>query len=335
MQTLPPVDCWKAFKLGFQNFAKFTGRSRRSEYFYFQISLGLIEYFVYCAFSYPFEEETINGEYELNEDGKKLIWIPLLMILVCLVPQIAITVRRLHDIGRSGFYCLLGLIPFFGSIIIFILCCIDSQRETNEYGPSPKYVMPPQDNNYNPPIPGVPVNPYPQPNNVVAIPISPYQQPNPIPPEVMPLPQPNSIPPEVMNNPQSNYINPQNTPYSQVNPIPPPPEGVPYPSLDDPYSKPSPIQPPVPPYSEQNNMQFSGDIYSQQNPNQPSGDIYSQPNPNQPSGDIFSQQNPNQPSGDIYSQQNPNQPSGNIYSQPNPMQPASGNYYNPNDFNGQ
>ena len=301
MQTLPYVDCWTAFKLGFQNFAKFSGRSRRSEFFYFQISLGLIEYFVTYAFAYPFEEEKSDGTYELNEDGEKVIWIPILFILICLIPEIAITVRRLHDIGRSGFYCFLSFIPFVGGILLLVFCCIDSEQGENIYGPSPKYVMPPLENNYNPPIPGVPVNPYPQPNNI-AIPVNPYQQENPIPPEVMPLPQSNIIPPEVMNNPQPNDFNPQNTPYSKETPIPPPPEGVPYPSLDDPYSKPNPIQPPVPPYSEQI--------------------------PNQPPGEIYSQQNPNQFSGNIYSQQNPNQFSGNIYSQPNPMQPASDNYSN-------
>lgn len=308
MQTLPAVDCCTALKLGFKNFAKFSGRSRRSEYFYFSITLGLIEYFVYYAVTSPYQEKDEDGYYTLSEEGEKLLWIPLILILIFFVPQTAITVRRLHDIGRSGYYCLFSLIPFFGNIILLVLCCIDSERGPNIYGPSPKYVMPPSENHYNPPIPGDQVNPYPQPNNV-AIPVCPYQQQNQIPPEVMPLPQSEIIPPEVMNNPQQNDINPQNTPYSQINPIPPPPEGVPYPSLDDPYSKPNPIQNPSPPYSEQNPIQISGDIYSQQNPNQPSGDIYSQPNPNQPSG--------------------------NIYSQPNPMQPSSDNYYNPNDYNGQ
>ena len=235
IQTLPSVNCWKAFKLGFQNFIKFSGRSRRSDFFYFQISLGLIEYFALYAFLILFEEkEGSKWEYNLNEDGEKIIWIPILLILICLIPKISITVRRLHDIGKSGFNFFFSFIPIFGVVLLFSFCSVDSEQGANIYGPSPKYTMPPSENNYNPPIPGIPVNPYPKKNNL-EIPASPEQQINPIPPEVISLPQPNIMPPEVMNNSQPNDIN----------------------------SKQNPIQPPVPAYSEQNPMISSDDIYSQ------------------------------------------------------------------------
>ena len=58
--------------------------------------------------------------------------------LVILVPTWALTVRRLHDIGKSGWFALLSLIPYVGSIIIIIFAAMDSQPGPNQYGPNPK-----------------------------------------------------------------------------------------------------------------------------------------------------------------------------------------------------
>ena len=55
-----------------------------------------------------------------------------------LVPGIAVTVRRLHDIGKSGWWGLVALIPLIGSLILIYFAAKDSQPETNEYGPNPK-----------------------------------------------------------------------------------------------------------------------------------------------------------------------------------------------------
>lgn len=54
------------------------------------------------------------------------------------VPSLAMSVRRLHDTGRSGWFLLLNLIPYIGGIIIFVFSVLDSQPGTNQYGPNPK-----------------------------------------------------------------------------------------------------------------------------------------------------------------------------------------------------
>jgi len=59
--------------------------------------------------------------------------------LAVIIPSIAVTVRRLHDMGRSGWWLLLWLIPFVGVIVIFIFTLLDSQATENEWGPSLKY----------------------------------------------------------------------------------------------------------------------------------------------------------------------------------------------------
>ena len=65
--------------------------------------------------------------------------ITTIISLITLVFTIPLTVRRLHDIGKSGYFVFLGLIPLLGTIPLLILAAQDSQRESNIYGYSPKY----------------------------------------------------------------------------------------------------------------------------------------------------------------------------------------------------
>ena len=55
------------------------------------------------------------------------------------LPTLAATVRRLHDIGKPGETIFIGLLPLVGGIALLCLLCFDSEKESNEYGPSPKY----------------------------------------------------------------------------------------------------------------------------------------------------------------------------------------------------
>ena len=65
---------------------------------------------------------------------------PLSMLysLLILIPSLAVTVRRLHDTGRSGWWWLLSFIPFLGGIILLIFLIQDSETGVNKYGPNPK-----------------------------------------------------------------------------------------------------------------------------------------------------------------------------------------------------
>ena len=132
MQALPRLGCFEGFKKAFCNYINFSGRARRSEYWWFSftriiiISIGMIPY--YC----------IN-----NESTAKLVSliINIIISLIFFLPNLSVTVRRLHDTGRSGCYFFLLLIPIIGTIIIFYFTICDSQESTNEYGPSPKYIQ--------------------------------------------------------------------------------------------------------------------------------------------------------------------------------------------------
>lgn len=58
--------------------------------------------------------------------------------LAVLIPSIAVTIRRLHDTGRTGWWFLLIFIPLIGAIVLLVFMVLDSEEGTNDYGPNPK-----------------------------------------------------------------------------------------------------------------------------------------------------------------------------------------------------
>jgi uncharacterized membrane protein YhaH (DUF805 family) len=110
-----------------KKYAVFDGRARRKEYWYFVLFnaiigfvLGLIEAVAGIGPEIGFS--VLGGIYTL----------------AILLPSIGVNIRRLHDIGRSGWWLFISLIPFIGAIIMLIFTVTDSQEGTNQYGPSPK-----------------------------------------------------------------------------------------------------------------------------------------------------------------------------------------------------
>ncbi len=61
-------------------------------------------------------------------------------LIIMIIPFLALAVRRLHDIGKSGWMLLLELIPVIGSIWIFVLNVTEGEAKENKYGPDPKAV---------------------------------------------------------------------------------------------------------------------------------------------------------------------------------------------------
>lgn len=106
------------------NYANFSGRARRSEYWLANLAFFLAQ----MAWAILL---TITG-WEVFRFLIALFWI------ICLLPLLAVSVRRLHDIGRSGWWLLIKAIPLAGDIVILVFSCLDSVPFTNQYGPSPK-----------------------------------------------------------------------------------------------------------------------------------------------------------------------------------------------------
>ena len=113
-----------------KQYADFKGRARRKEYWMFAL-FNII--FLIVAITL----DNILGT-AIEGVGYGLFY--FLYILAVLIPSLAVAVRRLHDVGKSGWMILIGLIPVIGAIWLLVLCVTDSQPGENQYGANPKGV---------------------------------------------------------------------------------------------------------------------------------------------------------------------------------------------------
>jgi len=104
------------------NYANFTGRARRQEYWMFSL-FHLIAIIVLMVI-----DNVIFGTTVLTG----------LYLLATLVPAIAVTIRRFHDQDKSGWFVLLGLIPAIGGLILLVFMCFEGTRANNRFGMDPK-----------------------------------------------------------------------------------------------------------------------------------------------------------------------------------------------------
>ncbi|MBR5721975.1 MAG: DUF805 domain-containing protein [Clostridia bacterium] len=127
----------------FKKYAKFSGRSRRKEYWLAGIMNAIIIFIFEIISSFvltPALMEAITYE-RMPNLGIGAIILAIIMVvygLVIFIPSLALLVRRFHDTGKSGAAILLYLIPIVGGLIVFIFTCMDSSYGPNKYGPNPK-----------------------------------------------------------------------------------------------------------------------------------------------------------------------------------------------------
>jgi len=115
-----------------KNYANFTGRVSREEFWTFMFFNFLVAIMVFLV-------GFIVSETWVNELTRPFVFqLVLIYILATLVPMIAISARRIQDTGYSGTFILVNIIPYVGAIIFLIWCCIDGTSGPNMYGPDPK-----------------------------------------------------------------------------------------------------------------------------------------------------------------------------------------------------
>jgi len=112
-------------------YATFTGRARRKEYWYFVL-------FYVLAFIVLLIVDEVTGTLD-EEAGIGLL--SAIFVLATIIPLLAVTVRRLHDTDRSGWWVLINLVPIIGGIVLLVFTVLDSQPGANRFGPNPKGVM--------------------------------------------------------------------------------------------------------------------------------------------------------------------------------------------------
>ncbi|MET7569471.1 DUF805 domain-containing protein [Streptomyces sp. NPDC005492] len=106
-----------------KKYAVFSGRARRKEYWMFGLFAAIIAA-VLLGIGIAIKFPALVG----------------IFYLAILLPGLGVTVRRLHDTGRSGGWFFISLIPIAGPIIMLVFTCTDSQPGDNQYGPNPKAV---------------------------------------------------------------------------------------------------------------------------------------------------------------------------------------------------
>lgn len=117
-----------------KNYANFSGRAGRKEYWMYNLFYALFMFILVIA------SVVICAIINMNLPE---ITIVVLFIVVCdcfalAIPSLAVLVRRLHDINKSGWWCLISFVPYAGFIILFIFTLLDSTPGRNQYGENPK-----------------------------------------------------------------------------------------------------------------------------------------------------------------------------------------------------
>lgn len=118
VEPAPSVGIVEAVVKCFQNAFNFSGRARRSEYWWVVLVFSIVS--------------GVLGQFDNT-------FLPGLWSLIILIPNLSLSVRRLHDTGKSGWYLLWNLLPLIGSIMVLVHLASDSDPNTNAYGPNPKF----------------------------------------------------------------------------------------------------------------------------------------------------------------------------------------------------
>jgi uncharacterized membrane protein YhaH (DUF805 family) len=113
------MEYFEYFKEGFRKYAEFTGRATRKEFWMFMIFYTVIDLVLAIV-------DVTMG----------MVFFTAIYWVICLVPRISITVRRLHDTGRSAWWLLIILIPLLGLIVLLVFL-LQHSREDNIYGSKP------------------------------------------------------------------------------------------------------------------------------------------------------------------------------------------------------
>lgn len=116
------------YKLFWQKTFNFTSRSRRKEYWAATL-FNSIFIFIFLAIVF------IINDYSIS---RILYFLYGIFILITFIPNLSLCIRRLHDVGKSGWFYLLGFIPIIGLWPAALILFVDNEPHTNQWGEDPK-----------------------------------------------------------------------------------------------------------------------------------------------------------------------------------------------------
>ena len=114
------------------NYANFSGRARRREYWMYVLVQSII------MIGLMILDSVLGLDFELQGISLGYGYLYLIGVIVHFIPSLAVLVRRLHDVGKSGWFYFIFLIPIIGIIWLLVLYCTEGQKEDNKCGPDPK-----------------------------------------------------------------------------------------------------------------------------------------------------------------------------------------------------
>ena len=120
------MDFGSAISICFKKYFDFSGRASRSEFWYFVLFVTLL----------LFGAGILLGIFMPNNQSLDGV-VTLFIYLPLIIPFIAVTARRLHDFGMSGWWQLTAYIPYVGliaSIILIVIFCMEGEKKKNKYG---------------------------------------------------------------------------------------------------------------------------------------------------------------------------------------------------------
>jgi len=123
------LDLLEAVSSVFRKYVTFKGRARRSEYWWYSLFYSIVLLITILS----------DRAFDIKFQGSPYGPITLIFMIAMFLPDLTVSVRRFHDIGKSGWNYLFTLIPFIGNLLLLVWFCRDSDKSENEYGVSPKY----------------------------------------------------------------------------------------------------------------------------------------------------------------------------------------------------
>lgn len=124
--------------LPLRRYFQISGRSRRREFWLFVLAVAVIQIGIQAAFAHGVGQSDANSFAWIGSVSPLGQALSGLVGLFALIPGWTAAVRRLHDVDRSGFWLLAGLVPFVGWLALLLLLCLDGTSGTNRFGTDPK-----------------------------------------------------------------------------------------------------------------------------------------------------------------------------------------------------
>ena len=115
-------------------YADFKGRARRKEYWMWTLYYTIVLLFAMVL------DNVLGLNFELLGQNLGYGWLYVTIGITHLIPGLGIVVRRLHDVGKSGWFYLIILIPLIGFIWILVLFCTEGDKKDNKWGSNPKLI---------------------------------------------------------------------------------------------------------------------------------------------------------------------------------------------------